>query len=112
MWRQRRRRQRQRDGGDTGAEPVAGGTLKAGFDGGSDFFYGMNPTAEYYSLSWEYLRCCLARTLLSYSGTPGTEGGNDTLPDLAADQPEVSDDGLTYTFTLKDGIMFGDPHQP
>ena len=95
--------------GDTGAEPVAGGTLRVGFDGGSDFFYGMNPSAEYYSLSWEFLRAGLARTLLSYSGTPGTEGGNETLPDLAADQPEVSADGLTYTFTLKDGIMFGDP---
>ena len=91
------------------AEPVAGGVLKVGFDGGSDFFYGMNPTAEYYSLSWEFLRCCLARTLLSYSGTPGDEGGNETLPDLATDQPTVSDDGLTYTFTIKDGVMFGDP---
>ena len=97
------------DGGTSGAAPVKGGTLRAGFDGGSDFFYGMNPTAEYYSLSWEYLRCCLARTLLSYSGTPADEGGNDTLPDLATDQPTISDDGLTYTFTLKDGIMFGDP---
>ncbi len=31
------------------------------------------------------------------------------MPDLAADPPEVSEDGLTYTFTLKDGIMFGPP---
>ena len=31
------------------------------------------------------------------------------MPDLAADLPEVSEDGLTYTFTLKDGIMFGPP---
>ena len=31
------------------------------------------------------------------------------MPDLAADQPTISEDGLTYTFTLKDGIMFGDP---
>jgi peptide/nickel transport system substrate-binding protein len=97
------------DTGGPAAEPVAGGVLKVGFDGGSDFFYGMNPTAEYYSLSWEFLRCCLARTLLSYSGTPGEEGGNETLPDLATDQPTISDDGLTYTFTIKDGVKFGDP---
>ena len=97
------------DTGGPAAEPVAGGVLKVGFDGGSDFFYGMNPTAEYYSLSWEFLRCCLARTLLSYSGTPGDEGGNETLPDLATDQPTISDDGLTYTFTIKDGVKFGDP---
>lgn len=92
-----------------GTEPVAGGTLKTAIETGYDFFYAMNPTAEYYSLSWEFLRCCLARTLLSYSGTPGTEGGNDPLPDLATDLPEISDDGLTYTFTIKDGVMFGDP---
>ncbi|HEY6566708.1 MAG TPA: ABC transporter substrate-binding protein [Actinomycetota bacterium] len=96
-------------GGDTGAEPVAGGTLRGAFDGGSDFFWAMNPTAEYYSVSWEFLRGGLARTLLSYNGKPAADGGNETLPDLAADQPVVSDDGLTYTFTLKDGIMFGDP---
>ncbi|HVF07758.1 MAG TPA: ABC transporter substrate-binding protein, partial [Actinomycetota bacterium] len=94
---------------DPAAEPVSGGTLKAAFDGGSDFFYGMNPSAEYYSVSWAFLRCCLTRTLLSYRGTPADEGGNELLPDLATDQPTISDDGLTYTFTLKDGIMFGDP---
>jgi peptide/nickel transport system substrate-binding protein len=98
------------DGGETPTGEVqAGGTLRLAFDGGSDFFYGMNPTAEYYSVSWEFLRCCMARTLLSYEAVTAEEGGNDLQPDLAAELPEISDDGLTYTFTLKDGIMFGDP---
>jgi peptide/nickel transport system substrate-binding protein len=94
-------------GGDTG-QITPGGTYKVGFDGGSDFFYGMDPQKEYYSISWEFLRCCLTRTLLSYKGVPGQEG-TKVFPDLAADEPTVSEDKLTWTFTLKDGIMFGDP---
>jgi oligopeptide transport system substrate-binding protein len=33
------------------------------------------------------------------------------VPALAADMPEISDDGLTYTFTLRDGVTYnnGDP---
>ena len=36
---------------------------------------------------------------------PGT---TDLVPDLATDMGTISRDGLTYTFTLKDGIKFGD----
>jgi peptide/nickel transport system substrate-binding protein len=35
-------------------------------------------------------------------------GSTDLEPDLATDLGTVSADGLTYTFTLKDGIKFGD----
>jgi peptide/nickel transport system substrate-binding protein len=35
-------------------------------------------------------------------------GSTDLVPDLATDLGTVSKDGLTYTFTLKDGIKFGD----
>jgi ABC-type transport system substrate-binding protein len=35
--------------------------------------------------------------------------GTKLIPDLAADLPEVSPDGLTYTFHLKDGARFGPP---
>src|SRR5690625_7502488 len=36
---------------------------------------------------------------------------NEIVPDLATGLGEVSDDGLTWTYTLKDGIKFdnGDP---
>ncbi len=38
------------------------------------------------------------------------EGSNPNLlvPQLAADMPTVSEDGLTYTFTIRDGITFHD----
>jgi oligopeptide transport system substrate-binding protein len=36
---------------------------------------------------------------------------NNIVPALAADMPEISEDGLTYTFTLRDGAMYsnGEP---
>jgi peptide/nickel transport system substrate-binding protein len=94
-------------GPDTGEEPVPGGTLKLALS--SDVFATFDPQKEYYSVSWEFLRCCLTRTLMSYNGKPTEEGGTELLPDLAAGEPEISEDGLTWTFTLKDGIMFGPP---
>ena len=57
---------------------------------------------------WALYTNLLVRTLVGYKHTAGVEG-NELFPDLAAEMPEVSEDGLTYTFTLKDGVMFGPP---
>jgi peptide/nickel transport system substrate-binding protein len=35
-------------------------------------------------------------------------GSTDLAPDLATDMGTISSDGLTYTYTLRDGIKFGD----
>jgi peptide/nickel transport system substrate-binding protein len=77
----------------------------------SDFYSGLDPQKEYSSVTWEYYRCCLLRTLLSYKGVPTDQGGAELQPDIATDQPEVSSDGLTYTFTLKSGINYAPPFQ-
>ena len=90
-----------------GGEAVAGGTLR--FAQLSDFYSALDPQKEYSSVTWEYYRCCLLRTLLSYTGDTAAEGGSELQPDLASDLPEVSADGLTWTFTLKQGVMYGDP---
>lgn len=89
------------------AEDLSGGTLRAAMT--QDFFNGLDPTQEYYSVSWEFLRCCMARTMLSYTAKPADEGGGTPQPDLATDLPVVSDEGLTWTFTIKDGVKFGSP---
>jgi peptide/nickel transport system substrate-binding protein len=68
-----------------------------------------DPQKEYYSVTWEFYRCCLLRTLLSYKGVPTDQGGADLQPDIASAMPEISSDGLTYTFHLKSGINYGDP---
>lgn len=57
----------------------------------------------------EFLRCCLARTLLSYTGRPTSEGGIILHPDLATGLPEIADDGLTWTFHLRPGLRYAPP---
>ena len=86
---------------------LSGGTLKMAML--SDVSAAFDPQKEYYSVTWEYYRCCLLRTLMSYKGVPTDQSGAEIFPDLAASAPEVSADGLTWTFTLKQGVKYGDP---
>ena len=46
--------------------------------------------------------------LLRYPDKPGADGWV-LEPEVAAAMPEVSDDGLTYTFTVRDGFQFSPP---
>ena len=75
----------------------------------ADVTAAFDPQKEYYSVTWEYYRCCLLRTLMSYEGVPTEEGGADIFPDLAVDAPTASEDGLTWTFQIKPGIMYAPP---
>lgn len=78
------------------AGPKAGGKISIAFQDDPNSFdpiLGWNVPA-WVSLMWMY------RGLMLYNGQ-GPE------PDMAADWPTVSDDGLTYTFKLKEGIKFG-----
>ena len=88
-------------------DSLAGGTLRMAqlADVGAAF----DPQKEYYTVSWEYYRCCLLRTLMSYEGVPTAEGGADIFPDLAAGEPTISGDGLTTTFQIKPGLMYAPP---
>jgi peptide/nickel transport system substrate-binding protein len=86
---------------------LSGGTLKMAML--ADVTAAFDPQKEYYSVTWEYYRCCLLRTLMSYKGVPTAQGGADIFPDLAAAAPEVSADGLTWTFTIKPGIKYAPP---
>jgi peptide/nickel transport system substrate-binding protein len=60
-------------------------------------------------IQFEVGRCCLARTLLSYNGQPTGKGGGIVRPDLAAELPDVSPDGLTWTFKIKPGLHYAPP---
>ena len=92
--------------GATG-ELQPGGTVELAMLG--DVSAAFDPQKEYYSVTWAWYRCCLLRTLLSYNGRTTAEGGADLQPDIASALPEISSDGLTYTFTLKSGVQYGDP---
>jgi peptide/nickel transport system substrate-binding protein len=73
-----------------------------GFTGSFD------PTGEYLGTAWGFYSQLLLRTLVTYKHVEGTEG-DDLVPDLATDLGQVSEDGLMYTFTLKDGVRYGPP---
>jgi peptide/nickel transport system substrate-binding protein len=86
-----------------------GGTLRLAMLG--DVSHAFDPQKEYYNIGWSFLQCCLLRTLVSYNGKPTDERGTELFPDLAADLPQVSEDGLTWTFRLKEGLAYAPPYQ-
>jgi peptide/nickel transport system substrate-binding protein len=97
----------EREPGDLSSQIEAGGTFQGALE--SDVTAGFDPQKEYYQVSYAFYRCCLLRTLLSYKGKPADQGGTQLLPDLAKEYPEISEDGLTWTFRLKQGITYGPP---
>ena len=100
-------------GGEDGAPAEAesaprGGTLRVAVaDDHVSPALGLDPRG--YDSPWALFRCCLLRTLYSYNGKPTEEGGAEPRPDLAVGAPEVSADGLTWTFTLQDGLRYAPP---
>jgi peptide/nickel transport system substrate-binding protein len=94
-------------GGGQAAAPKAGGTYRTDVEASFDFTDAFDPSGEYLAVGWSFYTLSV-RKLMTYRGTAGT-AGNEPLPDLADGMPEVSDDGLTYTFKLKDGIKFAPP---
>ncbi|MFG2789275.1 ABC transporter substrate-binding protein [Streptomyces sp. NPDC048419] len=63
-------------------------------------------TRGYYGFMWDFSRY-YSRQLLTYKTEPGAAGAEVT-PDLAADDGQVSADGKTYTYHLRDGITWED----
>ncbi len=91
-------------GAGDGEEPVTGGTLNMLGSGDVDY---MDPNVSYYSTGYTGLRLW-SRQLFTY---PAEEGKATTAaPDLAEELPTpgngVSEDGLTYTFTLREGVQW------
>jgi len=83
-----------------------GGTLRLGM--GNVSYWSMDPRDEWNSATWELLRCCLVRTLMSYD--PGAQGAELVpVPDLAAGPPEISSDGQEWTFRLREGLRYAPP---
>lgn len=104
------------DGGDDGGDevdlpdtfpefedPVKGGRLKMVMSDNIDCYNGLS----YYGIAWS-LHYFMARGLYGYPNTIETRATDEVQADLAADMPEISDDGLTYTVTLREGLTFPD----
>lgn len=92
----------------SGGEIPRGGTIKLAVSSEPDTA-AFDPAKEYFQLSWEILKCCVLRMLYTTNGKPVTEGGTELMPDLAAEAPAVSDDELTWTFSIKTGVHFAPP---
>lgn len=99
-----------------GNEEPAPSDNAAGAKGGiirhesEEFSYtsGFDPSGEYLGNAWGLYTNFLLRPLMGYKHLGGSDG-NEIVPDLAADAPDVSSDGLTYTFHLRDDVNFGPP---
>lgn len=70
--------------------------------GTTDKIASLDPADAYSVHDWEELKN-ISDGLVTWK--PGT---TELVPDLATDMGKISSDGMTYTFTLKDGIKFGD----
>ena len=70
--------------------------------GTTDEVNSLDASDAYATHDWEIIKNT-GSALLSY--TPGT---SELVPGAAADFPTVSEDGMTYTFTLRDNLMFAD----
>jgi peptide/nickel transport system substrate-binding protein len=79
-----------------------GGTLKMVNSSDVD---SLDPAESYYAWVWNFSRY-YARTLTTASAAVGL-GGDKLQLDLAKSQT-ISSDGLTYTYTLKDGLKWED----
>ena len=66
----------------------------------------MDPALSYTQEGWQTL-WTVYTPLLSYKHEEGA-GGAQLIPGLAEALPEVSEDGLTYTLTLRKGLKFSD----
>jgi peptide/nickel transport system substrate-binding protein len=105
----------------SGSPAPVGGTLRVGvlIDGGVGrcdltFCGGEENDPQINGIAgptYEILRCCLLRSLLSYNGQSTSGGGTLLRPDVAARLPDVSPDGLTWTFHLRRGLHYAPPLQ-
>jgi peptide/nickel transport system substrate-binding protein len=95
----------QADGADVGLSGVrspsdrTGGTLRVV----APTIDSLDPQRSYLPGVWNLMRL-YARTLVTYSSEPGAT--DQLVPDLATDLGTPSEDGLSWTYTLREGVRF------
>ncbi|WP_319520678.1 ABC transporter substrate-binding protein [uncultured Martelella sp.] len=90
------------------ASPQTGGTLKIVGTADIDHF---DPTSAALVTSNNFLRA-VSRQLISYAASTDDEAMLEPKGDLATEVPQPTNGGLTYTFTLRDGVAWDAPDGP
>ncbi len=89
-------------------EPQTGGTLRVLGTADLDHF---DPTSAGLVTTNNFLRA-VTRQLISYEASADEATRISPKGDLATEVPQPTNDGLTYTFTLRDGAMWNAPSGP
>lgn len=92
--------------GTTTTAPAAqqGGTLRVNLEDDTDY---IDPALAYYQISWQF-EYATGVKLLNYPDRPAPEGATLRAEGATA-LPTISEDGKTYTFTIKPGFKFSPP---
>lgn len=95
------------DDGDGDGQPERGGTLKMV---GKGDVTTMDTAFAYYTLDYQLMRG-FTRQLVSTPETDDPDDAGKIVPDMATEVPSednggISDDGKTYTFTIKKGVKW------
>ena len=89
-------------GGD-GGSGGSGGKMKVTYAAFPDY---LDPALSYSAEGWTAMGQIYV-PLLTYAPAEGA-AGSEVVPGLAEDLPEISDDGKTYTLTLRSGLKYSD----
>ena len=87
----------------SGSDVAEGGEISLAQTSQPDF---LDPALSYTVNGWEPM-WLVYTPLLTYAHEDG-EAGAELIPGLAEDLPEVSEDGKTYSFQLRDGLKYAD----
>jgi len=91
-----------------GSTIKAGGTLNVGWEQSFNFTDNGDPTGEYLGDWFGIADNLLVRTLIGYTHNAGGPG-NVPVADIATKVPKPTNGGKTYTFDIKQGVMFSPP---
>jgi peptide/nickel transport system substrate-binding protein len=87
------------------ADPQTGGVLRILGTADVDHF---DPTSGALVTTNNFLRA-VSRQLISYEASTDENARLEPKGDLATEVPQPTNDGLTYTFTLRDGVTWNTP---
>src|SRR3712207_8956571 len=80
------------DEGEGAGEPQRGGTFRMQTDA-FEWTGNFDPTGEYLGTALGFYSNIMLRNMMGYRHIEGAEG-NELIPDLAAEEPEIYEDGL------------------